>query len=79
MWDRRRIIWPEGAYEKAVVTHGWIDRWWTQFRMGWAWNPAKMRRVMTAADPTGVDYLHPRLSARRWERYLAALKRRTKC
>lgn len=75
MADRRRIVWPEGAYHEAVVTHGWLDRWWAQFRMGWSLDPRKLRRVSTACDPTGEDYQHPRLAARRWERMIRELKR----
>ncbi len=70
MIDRRRIIWPEGEYEKAVVTSGWADRLWKQFRMGWAIRPSKLKRVMTATDLPEFDYRYPRLAARRWERLL---------
>ena len=70
--DRRRILWPEGSPEKAVVTRGLLDRWWTEFRMGWSLNPKNLRRVHSAwGNPLDcVDWENPRAVAEHWEAVL---------
>ena len=65
--DPRRVVWPYGAPTEAVIVDSLPARWWAQFRLGWSFDPRKLRQVCTAKLWYGDDGSNPEASARQWE------------
>lgn len=74
-FGRDRTLWPEGAPQEAVHTTGYLDRWWHSFRMGWSFNPAKLRRVNEAASVDATDHADPVAHATKWEEIMRDVRR----
>lgn len=67
----RRVVWPLGQPERAVIATGWLGLVWWQFRLGFTIDPRKLRRVVVASH---IHFGGPVATARHWEAIIKEIR-----